>query len=214
MASKTATPIDTSAGQAAYALAVPHRAALDPRLPAGMIDTLGADLETLGVVLPAAPGPAGTPAPAPAAPSLPVAVEKLFNQVSAIHEAVAGAKATPAVRKAYGAGSKAQGKEVKPLLAAADKIVTEATASPSEALALGILPADVAALTQAVADVNAAEASAAAAGTKGPTAKERRAAETRMHEATARIAGAGALAFAQDAATRAKFEALKPKKKG
>jgi len=34
-----------------------------------------------------------------------------------------------------------------------------------------------------------------------------------MHEATARISGAGALAFAQNAAVRAEFEALKVKKK-
>jgi hypothetical protein len=211
---KTATPIDTTAGQAAYALAVPHRALLDPRLPAGTIDTLGTDLQTLGAVLPASPAPAAAAAPVPAPPSLPAAVEKLANQVSAIHAAVAGAKAAPAVRKAYGVGSKALGKEVKPLLAAAEKIVTQATASPSEALALGILPADVTALQQDIADVSTAEASAAAAGATGPTAKEKRAAETRVHEATARIAGAGALAFSQDAATRAKFAALVPKKKG
>ncbi len=116
------------------------------------------------------------------------------------------------MQKAYGATSKAAGKEVKPLLAAADKITTEATAHPAEALALGILPGDVTALAAAVAAVNAAEAQAKANGTDGPTVKQQRAAEARMHEATARIAGVGALAFAQNAAVRAQFEALRPKR--
>ena len=118
------------------------------------------------------------------------------------------------MRKAYGAGSKSLGKEVKPLLTAAGKIVTEATASPSEALALGILPADVTALTQAVADVERGRGGGGGERDEGADQpKAKRAAETRMHEATARIAGAGVLAFATNAAVRAEFEALKPKKK-
>jgi hypothetical protein len=47
----------------------------------------------------------------------------------------------------------------------------------------------------------------------GATKKEKRAAAARMLEAVARIAGAGALSFAQDAVVRAQFVALKPQKK-
>jgi hypothetical protein len=60
-------------------------------------------------------------------------------------------------------------------------------------------------------------AASAAMGTGGKatgTAKERHAAEVRMHEAVARIAGVGALAFATNATVRAQFAALKVKKKG
>jgi hypothetical protein len=61
--------------------------------------------------------------------------------------------------------------------------------------------------------VKAAEAVAKAKGGKvGTTAKELRAAEVRMHEATRRIAGAGVLAFAMSPAVRAQFEALKKKR--
>ncbi len=95
-----------------------------------------------------------------------------------------------------------------------EKILTQAQADPSQALTLGILPADTTALSQALAAVTAAEAVAkSAGGTTGATAKQLHAAEVSMHEAVARIAGAGALAFATNAAVRAQFEALKPTKK-
>src|SRR6185437_15504241 len=120
MAKKKAAnaPVDTSGGQAAYALAIQHRAVLDPRLPAGTIDDLAIDLTTLG----APPAPSATPAPgapaAPAAPSLADALHSTEALVSAIHEAVLAAKPKPDVRKAYGAGSKATGKDVSRVLGA------------------------------------------------------------------------------------------------
>jgi hypothetical protein len=209
---KTAKPpVDTSAGQAAYALAIQHRAALDPRLPNGTIDDLGIDLTTLGA--PPAPVPVPAPAPVPA-PSLADALHTTEALVSAIHEAVLAAKPKPDVRKAYGAGSKATGKDVNRVLVAADAILARAQAEPSEALSLGILPADVTALGQSVSSLSAAQASTAAGkAAGGTTAKAKKAAAVRMHEAVARIAGVGVLAFALDSATRAQFEALRVKKK-
>lgn len=222
MASKTAkspVAIDTSAGEQAYALATEHRALLEARLPSRTIEHIGADLKTLGVSVSAArpdgqaaPGAAQhLPARAPLA--LPEALAKTANLVTAIHDAVRGARPKPEVRKAYGAWSKAVGKEVKPVLAAAERIVARATAHASEAMVLGILPADVTELEDEVADLKAAEELAEMHGNKSaPTLKTRRAAEKRMLEAVGRIAGAGVLAFAQHAAIRAQFEALKPQK--
>ena len=67
---------------------------------------------------------------------------------------------------------------------------------------------------QALADVTAAEAAAQGSAAKASgSGKERHAAEVRMHEAGARIAGAGAPAFATNATVRALFVALKVKKK-
>ncbi len=208
---KTASaPVDTAPGQAAYTLAIQHRSVLDPRLPAGTIDDLAVDLTTLG----AAPAPATASAPgAPAAPSLADALRTTEALVSAIHEAVLAAKPKPDVRKAYGARSKATGKDVKEVLAAADAILARAQEEPSEALSLGILPADVTALGQSVSNLSAAQASTAAGKAAGTTAKEKRAAAVRMNETVARIAGVGVLAFALDSATRAQFEALRAKKK-
>ncbi len=215
---KTKSPalIDTTLGTQAYTLAVQHEAALDPRLPAGTIANLAVDLTTLGA------SPAGVVAPAPAvpgpaaAPTLTDAMTLAVSLISGVHEAIVGAKAKPAVRKAYGVAGKTPAKEPKAVLAEGAKIVAEAQADPSGALALGILPADVTALSSALAEVTAAESAAMGTVAKvaGTTAKERHAAEVQMHEAVARIAGVGALAFATNATVRAQFAALKVKKKG
>jgi hypothetical protein len=212
---KTAAPIDTSAGSAAYALAVLHQAELTPRIPAGTVSDLAADLTLLGASPnpPAPPAPGAGPAP-PAPPTLAELVADAVALTSAVHDAIHGANATPAVRKAYGVSSKVATKEPKAVIAEAEKILAQAQANPTEALALGILPADTTALGQTLSDLKASEAATKTkGGVAGVTAKERRAAETRMHEATARIAGAGILAFAKDAVVRATFEAIKPKKK-
>jgi hypothetical protein len=214
---KTTTPIDTSAGTAAYNLAMQHAADLTPRLPAGMLATLAADLTVLGANPnpPAAPPPtAGQTAPAATPLSLVDATANAVALITGIHEAILGAKAPSAVRKAYGASAKSATKEPKAVLDEGQKILAQAQTDPSQALSLGILPADTAALGQALAAVTAAETLAKAAGGKtGATAKQMHAAEVSMHEAVARIAGVGTLAFATNAAVRAQFAALKPKKK-
>ena len=203
--------VDTTAGEQAYALASEHRTQINPRLPPGMIDSLQADLHTLGVR--PAPEPAVSTEPSPQAPSLAEALAIAANLVTAVHATVLGAKARPTVRKAYGAANKAIDTDVKRVLAAAAKIAEQATANPSEALALGILPSDITALRAAEGDLSAAEAAARGDGADaGATKAEKRAAAARMTEAVGRIVGAGALAFAQNAPVRAQFEALKPKK--
>jgi hypothetical protein len=213
---KTKTPatVDTSAGLAAYTLATAQKAALAGRLPASVLAELAADLTLLGATIPAAqaPAPAGPPAPPP--PSLAEATAEAVARVTAFHEAIRGAKATPAVSKAYGVSGKAA-KEPKAVVAEGEKILLRAQAQPAEALSLGILPADTATLEAAIAGVKAAEAAATTGGAAngGTTAKERKAAEARVDAAVARIAGAGVLAFATDATTRAQFQALMVTKK-
>jgi hypothetical protein len=217
MAKATTTTIDTSAGSAAYALAIQHQTDLQPRLPAATLANLAADLTLLGAAPPAPAQPAGQSPPpqppAPAAPSLADATAAAVALITAIHAAIRGAKPSSGVRKAYGTTGKAS-KEPKAVVAEGQKILAQAQADPSQALSLGILPADTTALGQALAALASAETVAKGkGGTAGTTAKELRAAEVRMHEAVARIAGVGALAFATNAAVRAQFEALEPKKK-
>ncbi len=206
---KTKTPavVDTTAGTKAFALATTYKSELDPRLPAGIVENLAADLTTLG----AAPFPTtAVVAEAPAPPSLAEAMTAATTLISALHDAVRGAGAKSEVRKVYGVSSKALSHEGKALIAGGEKIVTQAQADPTQALSLGILPADVITLVQALVDLRAAEA--LAKGTSGQgggtTGKERRAAERRMREAVARISGAGVLAFATNATVRADFAAL------
>jgi hypothetical protein len=211
---KIPAPVDTTAGTAMYKLAVLHEADLDPRLPAGTIAGLAASLTTLGANPNPAPAPTpSTPAtPAPATPpTLADAAAQVVTLVSAVHDALQGARATPDVRKAYGVSGKTPTKEASALFKDGGKIVAAAQADPAEALSYGILPADVTALSQALGQLTAAETAAkGGAAAAGTTGKERRAAETAMHEAVARIAGAGVLAFATNAAVRAQFAALKP----
>jgi hypothetical protein len=214
---KAAAPIDTSAGTTAYKLATLHQADVEPRVPAGMIPGLAADLTLLGANPnpPATPPPAPGPAPA-APPTLAQAMASAVAITSAIHDAIHGAKATSAVRKAYGVTSRVATKEPKAVIAEGEKMLAQAQKDPTQALSLGILPADTAALAATLGDLTAADTAAKAKGAGaagGVTAKEMRAAETRMHEAVARIAGAGVLAFARNPAVRAEFEAIKPKKK-
>jgi hypothetical protein len=200
----TTTEMDTARGAKAYALATAHQAQVEPRLPAGTLAELAADLTTLGEAPAVAQASSTTQAP-----SLAGALAVAANLVSAVHAALHGAGVKPSVRKAYGVAASTPAKEATAVRAAAEKIVAAASGDPTGALALGILPADVAALEAAMVALTAAEAAAHGGGeAAGPTAKEKRAAVKRMGEATARIAGAGVLAFAQDAGVRAEFAGL------
>ena len=105
MSKKTPAPIDTSLGTAAYQLAVAHQADLSPRLPAGTITDLAADLTLLGASPNPPPPPAAGAAPPPPPPTLAELVADAVAITSGIHDAIHGAKATAAVRKAYGVSS-------------------------------------------------------------------------------------------------------------
>lgn len=203
---KKPAPIDTKPGTKAHALAVQYKADIDPRVPAGTVSNLAADLTTLG----ANPNPPPPPTSSTPIPTLAQALTTAMSLITAIHAAVLGAKPKPAVRKAYGASSKAIAMETAALEAAGKKIIERMKAEPDEALALGILQTDGDALVQALSDLEAAETAATGTPTAVP-AKERHAAVARMHEAVARIAGAGMLAFALNPAVRAEFETLTAK---
>ena len=210
MAKTTPRMVNTSVGSAAYALAMAHEAVLQPRLPAGLIATLAADLTLLGAPpgAAAAHAPAAPAAPAPPAVSLADATAHAVALITAIHQAVRGSKASPAVRKLYGASGKAA-KVPKAVAKEGQKIVNQAKIDPSQALSLGILPSDVVDLGEALQALLTAEIAAGSrGGAAGTTAKQRRAATVSMNDAVARIAGAGVLAFATNASVRAQFESL------
>src|SRR5262249_24039402 len=143
-------------------------------------------------------------------PSLAEAMATAVTLISAIHEALRSLQGKPSVRKLYGVSGKTPTQKAKAVIASGEKIVSRAQANPTEALSLGILPADVAALIEALATLTEAEALAKGKSGQGgaTTGKERRAAEVRMREAVARISGAGILSFATNAEVRAEFAAL------
>lgn len=205
---KVTAVVDTTMGERAFALATEFRAQLDPRLPPALIEHLKANLEALGASLPQPVSDTVPTAPPPV--SLAEALTTTANLVAGIHESVRVAKPTPTTRKAYGVKSKPIDKEVKGMLAAAATIVARATQDPSEALAFGILPADIAALQAASEELAAADGRARTRGGAAlATGKAKQTALARMLDATARIAAAGMLAFAQNATVRVRFEALK-----
>ena len=118
--------------------------------------------------------------------------------MSGVHEAIGGAKVKSDVRKAYGVSSRGAPTELKAVAAGGEKIVGRAPGEPGRRRSgSGCCRGDVTALSAALAALAAAEAAAkvTGSGSGGVTAKERKAAEVGMHEATARIAGVGALAF-------------------
>ena len=220
---KPRPPVDTTAGTTAYLLATTYKAELDPRLPAGTRVNLATDLTTLGAVLTEAPaahpgepngeahgGPAtpeATP-PTPAPPSLTEAMATAVTLITAVRAAMHRAGAKTSVRKAYGVARTTLPKEAKAVVAEGGKIVARVHSNPSEALSLGILPEDATALATALTELTAAEAAAKGGTGDAVKAKQVDAAEKRMKEAVARIAGAGVLAFARNAELRAKFAAL------
>jgi hypothetical protein len=199
---KAEEAIDTTAGVRAYALAQQHHAALEPRLPAGLMEELATALRVLGAdprVPAAAPG---------ALPPLAAAMAPAWKLINAVQAAFTRAKASPALRSGHWVPPMRPGSSVVTVLATGARIVARARAYPSEALSLGILPADVTAIEQAMAALEAAQI--AAQGTpETATKKDRQEAAARIADAVARIAGAGMLAFALDDEVSAEFEGLR-----
>jgi hypothetical protein len=201
---KAEEAIDTTAGVRAYALAQQHQAALEPRLPVGLMEELATALRVLGAdprVPAAAPG---------ALPPLAAATALGWKLIKAVHAAVAGAKPSAEAWCGYGLSPKGPGSEMHNVTADGARILARAREYPSEALSLGILPADVTAVEQAMAALEAAKI--AAQGTpETATKKDRQEAAARITDAVARIAGAGMLAFALDDKVSAEFEGLRGK---
>jgi hypothetical protein len=210
---KVAVAAPAAAGTVAYGLAREHQAALEARLPQGSLDRLAHDLAVIGA------DPRQTASPAlvadrPPAPPLEEAMASVTLMITAIRGAVQGAGARPELRRAYGVSTKAPSSEAGGLIAEGEKMAARAEANGDEARLLGILPADVASLQQALAGLKRAEEATQKKPVSAPVnARAKKAAEARVEEAVARIAGTGTLAFAMNAAVRAQFEALKPTKK-
>jgi hypothetical protein len=137
------------------------------------------------------------------------ALEQGYNMVTAVRRSVARARPSRAVSLAYGVGGKLSKSLVKDVTNALQKIVNRATANAAEAASFGILAADVTAFTAQIAAIKAADQAQEQARAQAPqTTMQRNATMRRILFAVDRIAGAGMIQFANDATTRAEFEAL------
>ncbi len=194
-------------GLAAHALATTHAARLTPRLAAGLVDGLAADLTVHGALVPGAltarqekKGATATVATVAAGAA---------SRIASIRSAITHAGLSAGARKAWGVGQKVQARVVSSVIAAAELISRRAAAAPEELRAAGILATDVAALSAAAAALGGADRTQESSKltAKGATAA-RNAAGRRVLDATRRIATAGQLEFHDDAAVAAEFAAL------
>jgi hypothetical protein len=197
----------TQRGLKALALAQTHQAALEPRLPAGTLDRLTADLQKLGVDV---PGALVTRSNAKTATkSQNEALAQGYLLVTAIRTSVVRRGAAADVRAGYGVGAKTSEKVVKQVAAAISLILKRAGEKPAEAAELGILQKDLVALEEDLAEITAADGAQEGKRAAAPGAtKERNRTANRILAAVDFVVGAGVVEFAKEAGVRGAFEAL------
>ena len=197
----------TQLGLKALNLALTHAAALGQRFPEGMVEGLSDDLANLGEVVPGAKVARNEAVAATSAQN--VALETGYTQARQIRAAVRRAKAPADVKRAYGVGQKVGKTNVRDVKAAMQQILDRATENPAEAASLGIVKKDLEGLGQSLAAITNADAWQEKKRASVPlTTQMRNRVGNRILAAVARIEGAGRMEFANDAATRASFEAL------
>ncbi len=177
------------------------------RLVATLATDLASDLTTMGAIVPGTQGAKHDAAQSTAAQAS--ALEVGHNMITAVRTSVARARPGRSVALAYGVGVRINPVLVKDVVNGLQKIVNRATANATEAASFGILPADVTAFTSQLAAIKLADQQQEQARAQAPqTTKQRNATMRRILFAVDRIAGAGMIQFANDATTRAEFEAL------
>jgi hypothetical protein len=217
-----ATRPRTSAAQAnqkgleAHRLATRDRAELEPRLGAGVIDGLAADLAALGMVV---PGALQERAEKKAATQGQYgALEDLHRMISAIRTSVVNSDLPKSAQKSWAIGQPVQKRIAKSVISAGEQIAARVDAAPEEARAIGVLPADQAALKASIAAARGADDSQEAKKISAKAAtRTRDETLTRISAAAKRIASVGLLAFRTSPTKLAEYEALlsgAPRKRG
>jgi hypothetical protein len=200
-----------SSGQQALALALEQRTLVEPRLAAGVIDGLTADLATLD----------GKRSETTRAPELLRAATRTQNEVNshalellgAARGALARTRCTAAERAAFGLSLKLESKKIATTLAGLDALVAGAAKFPAVARAASLLPADLesaAALRSALTTADGAQEQTKKTRT-APKA-ERDVAQLHVEAAVDSIVAAGLLASVGNPALGARFRALIPTK--
>lgn len=213
MTSKTNTKWATSdlsrIGRGALALALEQRATLEPRLPAGLLDGLAADLDAFEGKRTAAV--LASEALRSATRTQDAAARTALDFLTAARGAIARNGASAAQRASFGLSLRPTPLKISSVVAALDAFVDGATRFPDVARDCGLLPADAdqaRALRTALASADAAQETQKQTR-KAPTA-ERVALQRRIEKAVDAISAAGAVAFVLDAAAVQRFRALIP----
>src|SRR4051812_42636664 len=115
-------------GLKALELAMAHKAVIEPRLPAGLLDGLNADLQELGVVVTTTQVTRDVSRVATLTQE--EALAQGYKMVTAVRTAVIKAKAPAVIRKAYGVGTRTSPKMVSHIQAAIRLIIDRAKEQP------------------------------------------------------------------------------------
>ncbi len=196
-------------GRGALALVTEHRAAVEPRLEAGLVDGLAADLPVLEDKAAAAIGAPEVLRAATRTQDAAAAAAHAF--LVAAREAIARSGATEAQRAEFGLRLRVKPSSVPSVVAALDKFIEGATKHPAAARAASTLPSDVdtaRALRAALTSADEVQETQKVAR-KAPVV-DRNAAQLRVERAVEAIAAAGVLAHLHDPAVAALFRALRP----
>lgn len=197
----------TQAGLKAHGLGTTHAALLEPRLPAGILTDLAANLDLMGIVV---PGAKQTRASAKAATKTQAqALASGYQRVTAIRTALKLTQAPADVRKHYGVGTQVNPEVVKSVQTSIKVIVDRAEKYPDEARLHGILKSDIDDLKADSQIITAADTDQEKQRAAAPqSTKARNKALNAVVNATNHIAAAGIIAFAKDESLRKEFEAL------
>lgn len=197
----------TQLGLKALGLANAKKAALEPRIPAGTLAGLEEDVGALVAAVPSAiTARAGAKS---ATVAQKAALERAQSRIQAVRTVVRNAHAPKEVQHAYGVGSALTARSLPKVMAAITQILERTVAMPSEAAELGILQADIDALSAIKDEVAAANTTQEKLRASAPLGtKERNRIANRIVRATKRIKGAASIAFADSPTELAPFKEL------
>lgn len=200
---------DYRAGLKAYELAQEFKVELGPRVPAGLLEGLHEDLNTLSAAgdqrqtkIAEVKGFTGGEKQAR---------EKAAALASSIRESLRRAKAPASVLKSTGVGTKFQATSVEGATASLTTVVDAYEKNPDPFREAGVLPEDMDAARALLAALSAADRNQETAKIKKTqTTVQRNALRMRVEAAVDRIRGVGILHFRDQPATAARFAALVP----
>lgn len=198
------------AARATLALATEHKAALEPRLPAGTIDVLTADTNTLDEKQGAA---------TLAKESLREATRTQDQAATAAHgfltlarSAIERARVPAAARAAFGMSLRPTTNKISTVLTALDRFIDGATRHPDVAAEAGLLSIDIEKLRGHRAALSTADADQESTKESRTSPRiNRDVVQVRVEKAIDTIINAGVLAFADNAVIVARFRGLVPR---
>ncbi|MGV3625927.1 MAG: hypothetical protein ACO1OB_34275 [Archangium sp.] len=206
---KWSSAVVQSVGREALALASTYRAELEPRLPAGLLDGLKADLDAFDGKRADASNALGTLMTATREQN--AVAEEARELLSAARTALLRSRAGAPQRAAFGLKLTVTEKKVSSVVAALDAFADGAAKYPDAARAAGVLPSDVESMKELRAALVAVDQAQETSKSKRKDPVEKRiAAQQRIESAIDSVINAGRMAFVERPDVAGRFKALTP----